>query len=647
MEQREIVKLFGSIGFQIDFKSLASLQAQLDAIAKKFEEISKTKVSSVTKALREAQMQELRGLKTEKERLKVQQEKARLASKEADAQAKIMKSKAAEARAQTATLRGQMAQLRAQQQANREAANIARSEAAAARSSTVVAPTSSGRSRRGGYGAGSVARTAATTGGMSGFISGMIGGPGSFARGLIPGLGAGWAVSQIAQQGRRGIGQQTAFQALAGGAEAGKQELGWVRGIANTMGLNQNDVADQYKGFYAAVKNNEVLNKDRKNIFAGFTKYGTALQLNPEQMKGGLRALQQMASKGKITAEELYGQMAEHLPGAAQMFAKALGTSEAQMRKMMERGEVLAEDVLPKVARMLGKAAEEGGGYQKAIKSSAAEQQRFMNVWRTFQEQLFEQGADKGLASFFKAMTPLLETFSVIVTKILLPAIGALAKPLGWLFELVRDFFQLLGVFVESSPKFMAAIGALGLSLYALAGGMGVVVRAITVAFGALYRNPAILGFITTLIMLQDLIYWMLGWKSLMGVMLGKFGEGNKEAKKNFESNHAETVAARARNNNGTATAKDNRTLSRSLVLNEGLSVTDDDPIKRITAGADAYFGKTGASRATGTAPSTRQSTNTPNIVNNINLTVPSDRAVDIERAVTDGVNQATAKFKQ
>jgi NADH dehydrogenase/NADH:ubiquinone oxidoreductase subunit G len=163
-------------------------------------------------------------------------------------------------------------------------------------------------------GGSSYGRRTSTGAATGGFIGGLIGGPGAFARGLLPGLGAGWAVRESVIAGRQSVSQELAFQALAGGPAGGKAETDWAKNLANTLGISQVNVLDQYKGLYAATRHNEKLKGQTRNIFQGFTEYGTALGLDPERMKGGIIALQQMASKGKIMSEELYGQMSEHLP---------------------------------------------------------------------------------------------------------------------------------------------------------------------------------------------------------------------------------------------------------------------------------------------------------------------------------------------
>jgi tape measure domain-containing protein len=69
-----------------------------------------------------------------------------------------------------------------------------------------------------------------------------------------------------------------------------------------------------------------------------------------------MTALTQMIGKGKISAEELRGQLGEALPSAMGIMAKSLGVTTQQLDKMMANGELMAADVLPKFATEMEKA---------------------------------------------------------------------------------------------------------------------------------------------------------------------------------------------------------------------------------------------------------------------------------------------------
>ena len=93
--------------------------------------------------------------------------------------------------------------------------------------------------------------------------------------------------------------------------------------------------------------------------------------------------------------------MAEHLPGSIQVFSRALGVNEAQLFKMMERGELLASDVLPKVAEEFRRTAREGGAYEEALKSLRTQKGRFVTESQRAADTIFKSGFEEGLAELY------------------------------------------------------------------------------------------------------------------------------------------------------------------------------------------------------------------------------------------------------
>jgi len=60
-----------------------------------------------------------------------------------------------------------------------------------------------------------------------------------------------------------------------------------------------------------------------------------------------------MMGKGKVQAEELRGQLGEALPGAFNLAAKAMGVTTSKLNEMLDKGQVLPEELLPKLASEL------------------------------------------------------------------------------------------------------------------------------------------------------------------------------------------------------------------------------------------------------------------------------------------------------
>ena len=145
---------------------------------------------------------------------------------------------------------------------------------------------------------------------------------------------------------------QAAYSTIFGGKEGATAQLEIIREQVKAVGQEFIATAESAKSFFAAGKNS-TLAPDINNIFKAISNTGAALQLTQDDINGVFRAFGQMISKGKVQAEELRGQVGERLPGAFQLAAKAMGMSTAALDKFMADGKLTAEDLLPKLAKLL------------------------------------------------------------------------------------------------------------------------------------------------------------------------------------------------------------------------------------------------------------------------------------------------------
>ncbi len=116
------------------------------------------------------------------------------------------------------------------------------------------------------------------------------------------------------------------------------------------LGLNLLETAKSYMQIAAAAKGTELDGERTRDIFTAIAEASTVLQLSVDQTNGAIRAIGQIMSKGKVQAEELRGQLGERLYGAFQLAARGMGITTAELDKMLEQGQVIAEDFLPKFA---------------------------------------------------------------------------------------------------------------------------------------------------------------------------------------------------------------------------------------------------------------------------------------------------------
>lgn len=209
-------------------------------------------------------------------------------------------------------------------------------------------------------------------------------------KGAFAGLSAGLIAKSLFDAGTEAQRLDRAFETITGSTAAAKAELGFLRAEADRLGMEFYESADSFKSISAAAQGTALAGQPVKDLFIGLGEAATALGLNTEQTTGALRAFEQMISKGNVQAEELRGQLGERLPGAFQMAARAMGVSTQELNKMLDNGEVLATDLLPKLAEELHKTF--GDAAVVASKGAQQELNRLKTAFKDFQVTIANTG---------------------------------------------------------------------------------------------------------------------------------------------------------------------------------------------------------------------------------------------------------------
>ena len=143
---------------------------------------------------------------------------------------------------------------------------------------------------------------------------------------------------------------QKTLDFATGSTEAGADAFRFASGEARRLGLDLRATAKSYAQFAAAAKGTNLEGAMSDKVFRSVAQAAAVLQLSADDTRGALRALEQMISKGNVQAEELRQQLGERLPGAFQYAARAMGVTTQELNDMLENGEVLADELLPKLA---------------------------------------------------------------------------------------------------------------------------------------------------------------------------------------------------------------------------------------------------------------------------------------------------------
>lgn len=237
---------------------------------------------------------------------------------------------------------------------------------------------------------------------------------------------------------------QIAMKAVAGSSRAADVEMGFVRATANRLGLELEVTGRAYTKLAAASKGTALAGENTRDIFLGIVEASTALHLTSAETEGAILAVSQMMSKGKVSAEELRGQLGERLPGAMQAMARALGVTMPELSKMLDNGELMAEQVLPKFGAELRRTF--AGGLDDAINSTQAQINRFKNSLLEVMDTIGRSGFIDGLTAGMSALADTLRDPAVIQSLAMIGSLfGELIKAVAelgqqFLPELARAF---------------------------------------------------------------------------------------------------------------------------------------------------------------------------------------------------------------
>lgn len=171
----------------------------------------------------------------------------------------------------------------------------------------------------------------------------------------IGGVGVTALVKEIGSAGLEMERYERVLKNVTGSTQAATQEFDFITRTAKNLGLELSSTAQSYSKLLAAAKGTNLEGQASREIFEGVAQAAAVLGLTAEQTGGALTAIEQIISKGKVSAEELRGQLGERLPGAFQIAARAMGKTTEELDKLVSSGKVTAEQLLPALGAELKK----------------------------------------------------------------------------------------------------------------------------------------------------------------------------------------------------------------------------------------------------------------------------------------------------
>jgi len=213
------------------------------------------------------------------------------------------------------------------------------------------------------------------------------------------------------------------------GPQGAAGALSFTKGLADQLGLSYTTLASTFGGFTAAASAANVPIETQRALFAAVAKSAQALGLSNDELRGSLLALQQIASKGTVSMEELRGQLGERLPIAFGAAAKGLGVTQQQLIKLVESGRLTASEFFPALTKGLNDLTASSGGAE----TSAQSFEKLGNAWAELQAS-FGTNLLPGVVEQVKDLTGALEGIGVAQDAELLglgTRFGLLGKILG------------------------------------------------------------------------------------------------------------------------------------------------------------------------------------------------------------------------
>lgn len=166
---------------------------------------------------------------------------------------------------------------------------------------------------------------------------------------------------EIIGLGKSAVNTATEFESLtntinivSGSATKGASKFGELKSLASELGVDLKTLSSGYAKLSASTNNTSLEGADTDGMIKAISQAGVAYGLSNEQLSGSILAISQMAGKGVVSMEELRGQLAERIPGAVGIAARAMKLTERELFDLVATGTLSTSDFFPKFYKQLG-----------------------------------------------------------------------------------------------------------------------------------------------------------------------------------------------------------------------------------------------------------------------------------------------------
>ena len=214
---------------------------------------------------------------------------------------------------------------------------------------------------------------------------------------------------------------------LSVGTDKASEQYDFLKKTADELGVSLSSLVENYGRLSAAMTSSGASIESVQTLFEGLAKASRSYHLSAQDTHWAMYAFTQIASKAKLSMEELNRQFAEKVPGAIAIFAQALrGPLEKELGKtgatiqelkaklidLVKAGKIdpiqFSIAVGPDLIANFTKSAEVAAG---SVDSAL---NRMRNMWTDFAKTVIDSGAAKKMAEMIDTITAKLTDSSVL-----------------------------------------------------------------------------------------------------------------------------------------------------------------------------------------------------------------------------------------
>lgn len=197
-------------------------------------------------------------------------------------------------------------------------------------------------------------------------------------------------------------------------------QLAYIDRLSTAYGMNKRQTGLSYMRFAGATQA-DINEKDRQALFEAMAIKGRSTGASNEQMQRAFVAVQQMAAKKTVMAEELRGQLSEAFSGSTQDFYEAWKavsnkpTATMQdFNKAMKDGEITIEKLLPELIKIWS-AARDTKAFAQAMSQPEIAMERMKNSLSDLQNAFMGQvNATDGVTTLSEHLIDIFNELSAI-----------------------------------------------------------------------------------------------------------------------------------------------------------------------------------------------------------------------------------------